>query len=39
MATYITLASLTDQGVRTMKELSRRLQNVDETLKLVGALP
>jgi uncharacterized protein with GYD domain len=37
MATYITLASLTDQGVRTMKELSRRLQNVDETFRSMGA--
>ena len=37
MATYITLASLTDQGVRTIKDLSRRLQNVDETFRSMGA--
>ena len=36
MATYITLASLTDQGVRTMKELPRRLQNADQTFRSLG---
>ncbi len=37
MPTYITLASLTDQGVRTMKELSRRLQNAEQTFRSLGA--
>ena len=37
MATYITLATLTDQGVRTMKELARRLQNAEQTFRSLGA--
>lgn len=37
MATYVTLASLTDQGVRTIKDLSRRLQNAEQTFRSMGA--
>ena len=37
MATYISLASITDQGIRTMKDLSRRLQNADQTFAQFGA--
>ncbi len=37
MPTYITLANLTDQGIRTMKDLSRRLQNADQTFEAMGA--
>ena len=37
MPTYITLASLTDQGVRTLKELPRRLQNAEATFRRLGA--
>jgi uncharacterized protein with GYD domain len=37
MPTYIALAKLTDQGVRTMKDLSRRLQNAEETFRSLGA--
>jgi uncharacterized protein with GYD domain len=37
MATYITLVHLTDQGVRTIKDLSRRQQNVDQIFRSMGA--
>ena len=37
MPTYITLANLTDQGVRTMKDLPRRLQNAEQTFADMGA--
>jgi len=37
MPTYISLAQLTDQGVRTMKDLSRRLQNAEHTFTQMGA--
>ena len=37
MPTYITLANLTDQGVRTMKDLARRLQNAEQTYAQMGA--
>ncbi len=37
MPTYITLATLTDQGIRTMKELPRRLQNAEATFHKMGA--
>jgi len=37
MPTYISLVNLTDQGVRTMKDLPRRLQNADETFRSMGA--
>ena len=37
MPTYISLVNLTDQGVRTMKDLSRRLQNADQTFSSMGA--
>jgi uncharacterized protein with GYD domain len=37
MATYITLCSFTDQGIRTMRDLSRRLQNADQTYANFGA--
>ena len=37
MATYISLVTLTDQGVRTMKDLSRRLQNAEQTFASMGA--
>lgn len=36
MATYIVLATLTDQGIRSMKDLPRRLRNADETVKAFG---
>lgn len=37
MPTFVTLASLTDQGVRTMKDLPRRLQNAEQTFGSMGA--
>ena len=37
MPTYITIANLTDQGVRNMKDLSRRLQNAEQTFAQMGA--
>ncbi len=37
MPTYISLISLTDQGVRNMKDLSRRLQNAEQTFAQMGA--
>lgn len=37
MATYVTLCSLTDQGIRTMRDLGRRLQNADQTYASFGA--
>lgn len=37
MPAYITLCNLTDQGVRTMRDLSRRLQNADQTYASFGA--
>ena len=37
MPTYISLTSLTDQGVRNMKDLSRRLQNAEQTFAQMGA--
>jgi len=37
MATYIALASITDQGIRNMKDLSRRLQNAEQTFAQMGA--
>jgi uncharacterized protein with GYD domain len=37
MATYVALASLTDQGIRSMKDLAQRLQNADETFANFGA--
>ena len=37
MPTYISLAHLTDQGVRTMKDLAQRLQNADQTFERLGA--
>lgn len=37
MATYVTLATLTDQGIRTMKDLARRFQNADQTFESFGA--
>jgi uncharacterized protein with GYD domain len=37
MGTYITLVHLTDQGVRTMKDVSRRQQNVDQIFRSMGA--
>lgn len=37
MATYVVLATLTDQGVRTMQDLSRRLENARSTFKAMGA--
>jgi uncharacterized protein with GYD domain len=35
--TYISLANITDQGIRTMKDLSRRLQNAEHTFAQFGA--
>ena len=37
MPTYISVANITDQGVRTMKDLARRLQNADQTFSQFGA--
>jgi uncharacterized protein with GYD domain len=37
MPTYISLANITDQGVRTMSDLSRRLQNAEQTFTQFGA--
>jgi uncharacterized protein with GYD domain len=37
MPTYIALSTLTDQGVRNMKDLARRLQNADQTFAAMGA--
>jgi uncharacterized protein with GYD domain len=37
MATYVVLASLTDQGARTMQDLQRRLENARATFKSYGA--
>ncbi len=37
MATYIVLASLTDQGVRTMQDLRKRLENARATFASYGA--
>lgn len=37
MATYVILATLTDQGARTMEDLSRRLENARATFKDQGA--
>ena len=36
MPTYITLANLTDQGVRTLKDLPRRLSNADAMFRRMG---
>ncbi len=37
MPTYIALSNLTDQGIRNMKDLSRRLQNAEQTFEQMGA--
>lgn len=37
MPTYIALTNITDQGIRNMKDLSRRLQNADQTFTQMGA--
>jgi uncharacterized protein with GYD domain len=37
VATYVVLANLTDQGVRTMHDLQRRLDNARDTFKSMGA--
>jgi uncharacterized protein with GYD domain len=37
MGTYIMLASLTDQGVRTVKELPRWLQGSEQLFRSMGA--
>lgn len=37
MPTYITIANLTDQGVRNMGDLSKRLQNADKSFADMGA--
>lgn len=36
MATFVVLASLTDQGVRTMHDMRRRLENARETFRSFG---
>jgi uncharacterized protein with GYD domain len=36
MVTYIVLATMTDQGVRSVKNLPRRLANADETVTAFG---
>jgi uncharacterized protein with GYD domain len=37
MPTYIALSTLTDQGVRNMQDLARRLQNAEQTFTAMGA--
>ncbi len=37
MSTYLSLSNLTDQGVRSMKDLARRLQNAEQTFAQMGA--
>ncbi len=37
MATYIVLASFTDQGIRTVKDTTKRSQAVEEAAKRFGA--
>lgn len=37
MATYVVLASLTDQGARTMHDLRLRLENARTTFHALGA--
>ena len=37
MATYVILCNLTDQGARTMGDLSRRLENARATFRAHGA--
>lgn len=37
MATYITLASFTDQGIRTVKDTTKRAQAVKELARRFGA--
>ena len=37
MATYVVLATLTDQGARTMQDLARRLENARATFRAQGA--
>lgn len=37
MATYVILANLTDQGVRTMQDLPRRIENARATFRQHGA--
>lgn len=37
MATYVVLASLTDQGARTMDDLRLRLENARATFRSLGA--
>lgn len=37
MPTYVVLASLTDQGARTMDDLQRRLENARATFRSLGA--
>jgi len=37
MPTYIALSTLTDQGVRNMKDLARRLQNAEQAFAQMGA--
>jgi uncharacterized protein with GYD domain len=37
LATYVILASLTDQGARTMDDLQRRLENARATFSSLGA--
>ena len=37
MPTYVTIASITDQGIRNMKDLAKRLQNAEQTFSALGA--
>jgi uncharacterized protein with GYD domain len=37
MPTYVVLANLTDQGVRTMTDLPKRLENARATFREMGA--
>ncbi|MEX0785314.1 MAG: GYD domain-containing protein [Dehalococcoidia bacterium] len=37
MPTYISLANITDQGIRNMKDLAKRVQNAEATFSALGA--
>jgi uncharacterized protein with GYD domain len=37
LPTFVVLATLTDQGARTMQDLPRRLQNARDTFRAQGA--
>lgn len=37
MPTYISIATLTDQGVQNMKDMPQRLQNAEQVFQRMGA--